>query len=148
MSLDEMLLETATDGGRDRPSPEAASGQGGARQTQGYGAPPAVNGVGTAAPPPASHPVSKAPSTHAPATNGVGRKTSIPASQLMTLGPSGTIVSGGGSDTPVTASTDPAVRFPGLRTCRQCLQPGRYKDGKCVEKWGPGPQGPGTVCDR
>ncbi|KAF8148902.1 hypothetical protein B0H34DRAFT_735827 [Crassisporium funariophilum] len=25
---------------------------------------------------------------------------------------------------------------------------GRYKDGKCVEKWGPGPMGPGTVCDR
>lgn len=25
---------------------------------------------------------------------------------------------------------------------------GRYKDGKCVEKWGPGPDGPGTVCDR
>ncbi|KAG9079058.1 hypothetical protein FS749_008877, partial [Ceratobasidium sp. UAMH 11750] len=21
-------------------------------------------------------------------------------------------------------------------------------DGKCVEKWGPGPEGPGTVCDR
>lgn len=26
--------------------------------------------------------------------------------------------------------------------------PGRYKEGKCVEKWGPGPEGPGTVCDR
>ncbi|KAJ7202237.1 hypothetical protein C8J57DRAFT_1410380 [Mycena rebaudengoi] len=25
---------------------------------------------------------------------------------------------------------------------------GRYKEGKCVEKWGPGPLGPGTVCDR
>lgn len=34
------------------------------------------------------------------------------------------------------------------RTCKQCGQPGRYKDNKCVEKWGPGPQGPGTVCDR
>ncbi len=34
------------------------------------------------------------------------------------------------------------------RTCKQCGQPGRYKDSKCVEKWGPGPQGPGTVCDR
>jgi len=34
------------------------------------------------------------------------------------------------------------------RTCRQCGQPGRYKENKCVEKWGPGPDGPGTVCDR
>lgn len=37
--------------------------------------------------------------------------------------------------------------FP-KRTCKQCGQPGRYKDNKCVEKWGPGPKGPGTVCDR
>ncbi|KAH9012228.1 hypothetical protein EDB83DRAFT_2578683 [Lactarius deliciosus] len=36
----------------------------------------------------------------------------------------------------------------GQRICRQCGLPGRYKDGKCVEKWGPGPEGPGTVCDR
>ncbi|KAL5527074.1 hypothetical protein ACEPAG_5865 [Sanghuangporus baumii] len=154
LSLDEMLLETATDGVRGRPSPpeQHASGPGGMRQAQNFGVPPSVNGVSpplTAAPPPASHPMSKAPSTHAPATNGVGRKSSIPASQLMTLGPSGTIVSGGGSEAPGAAgSVDPAVRFPGLRTCRQCHQPGRYKDGKCVEKWGPGPQGPGTVCDR
>ncbi|KAL5488364.1 hypothetical protein ACEPAI_6472 [Sanghuangporus weigelae] len=154
LSLDEMLLETATDGGRGRPSPpeQHASGPGGMRQAQNFGIPPSVNGVSpplSAAPPPASHPMSKAPSTHAPAINGVGRKSSIPASQLMTLGPSGTIVSGGGSEAPGAAgSVDPAVRFPGLRTCRQCFQPGRYKDGKCVEKWGPGPQGPGTVCDR
>ncbi|GJJ07833.1 hypothetical protein Clacol_002038 [Clathrus columnatus] len=42
----------------------------------------------------------------------------------------------------------PAINAQGERTCRQCGQPGRYKDGKCVEKWGPGPEGPGTVCDR
>jgi hypothetical protein len=36
----------------------------------------------------------------------------------------------------------------GQRTCRACGMVGRYKDGKCVEKWGPGPDGPGTVCDR
>jgi len=29
-----------------------------------------------------------------------------------------------------------------------CGEAGRYKDGKCVDKCGPGPQGPGTVCDR
>ncbi len=42
----------------------------------------------------------------------------------------------------------PTLNAQGQRTCRQCHQPGRYKDGKCVEKWGPGPAGPGTVCDR
>jgi hypothetical protein len=42
----------------------------------------------------------------------------------------------------------PAVNDKGQRICRQCGLPGRYKDGKCVEKWGPGPEGPGTVCDR
>lgn len=36
----------------------------------------------------------------------------------------------------------------GQRMCRQCGQPGRYKDGKCVERWGPGPAGAGTVCSR
>ncbi|KAG8766950.1 hypothetical protein FRC12_006537 [Ceratobasidium sp. 428] len=41
-----------------------------------------------------------------------------------------------------------ATNPQGQRTCRQCGLPGRYKDGKCVEKWGPGPEGPGTVCDR
>ncbi|KAF8647810.1 hypothetical protein AX16_006530 [Volvariella volvacea WC 439] len=42
----------------------------------------------------------------------------------------------------------PASNAQGQRICRQCGLPGRYKDGKCVEKWGPGPMGPGTVCDR
>jgi hypothetical protein len=53
----------------------------------------------------------------------------------------------------------------GERTCSQCGLPGRHKDGRSVEKWGPGPaggfyyfiyqsilliffSGPGTVCDR
>ncbi|KAG7091588.1 hypothetical protein E1B28_010609 [Marasmius oreades] len=42
----------------------------------------------------------------------------------------------------------PPTNSQGQRICRQCGQAGRYKDGKCVEKWGPGPHGPGTVCDR
>ena len=42
----------------------------------------------------------------------------------------------------------PATNLQGQRICRQCGMAGRYKDGKCVEKWGPGPEGPGTVCDR
>ncbi|KAH9900334.1 uncharacterized protein BXZ73DRAFT_85694, partial [Epithele typhae] len=36
----------------------------------------------------------------------------------------------------------------GQRICRQCGLACRYEDSKCVEKWGPGPKGPGTVCDR
>ncbi|KAF9015822.1 hypothetical protein BDZ89DRAFT_1141922 [Hymenopellis radicata] len=59
-------------------------------------------------------------------------------------------------DAPSTASASlspdvkiyPAVNEHGQRTCRSCGQPGRYKEDKCVEKWGPGPMGPGTVCDR
>ncbi|KAG2336813.1 hypothetical protein BDR05DRAFT_970872 [Suillus weaverae] len=59
--------------------------------------------------------------------------------------------------TPVAPVPPPAIppttSFPptnaiGQRICRQCGLPGRYKDSKCVEKWGPGPEGPGTVCDR
>jgi hypothetical protein len=41
-----------------------------------------------------------------------------------------------------------ATNAQGQRICRQCGMVGRYKEGKCVEKWGPGPMGPGTVCDR
>ncbi|KAJ7664640.1 hypothetical protein DFH06DRAFT_1295787 [Mycena polygramma] len=47
-----------------------------------------------------------------------------------------------------TSSSFPAINAQNQRTCRQCGVPGRYKEGKCVEKWGPGPLGPGTVCDR
>ncbi|KAK0469422.1 uncharacterized protein EV420DRAFT_31998 [Desarmillaria tabescens] len=42
----------------------------------------------------------------------------------------------------------PPTNEQGQRICRSCGQPGRYKEDKCVEKWGPGPMGPGTVCDR
>jgi hypothetical protein len=48
----------------------------------------------------------------------------------------------------VASGSYPAQNAQGQRICRQCGLPGRYKDGKCVEKWGPGPEGPGTVCDR
>jgi hypothetical protein len=64
----------------------------------------------------------------------------------------GVRVEGGPIETP-PVPTPPVAAFPptnaeGQRICRQCGLPGRYKDGKCVEKWGPGPMGPGTVCDR
>lgn len=59
----------------------------------------------------------------------------------------------GGSATAPPATALPGGGYPptnslGQRICRQCGMAGRYKDGKCVEKWGPGPEGPGTVCDR
>ncbi|KIY70666.1 hypothetical protein CYLTODRAFT_487946 [Cylindrobasidium torrendii FP15055 ss-10] len=49
---------------------------------------------------------------------------------------------------PQPARTYPSHNEQGQRICRSCGQPGRYKEDKCVEKWGPGPLGPGTVCDR
>lgn len=59
---------------------------------------------------------------------------------------------GGRRKVPVSAAhvapVFPPLNDAGQRQCRQCGQAGRYKDGKCVEKWGPGPAGPGTVCDR
>ena len=42
----------------------------------------------------------------------------------------------------------PATNSQGQRIYRQCGLPDRYKDSKCVEKWGPSPEGPSTVCDR
>ncbi|KAI0637471.1 hypothetical protein C8Q77DRAFT_1048325 [Trametes polyzona] len=64
---------------------------------------------------------------------------------MMTIGPTGSVISGPSS---MGGTTFPAVNEHGQRLCRHCGQVGRYKEGKCVEKWGPGPEGPGTVCDR
>ncbi|KAG8993332.1 hypothetical protein FRB90_000726 [Tulasnella sp. 427] len=70
----------------------------------------------------------------------------------LSAGTSGTHIIYPHSQQPRHTGPGPAVKptlnAQGQRTCRQCGQPGRYKDGKCVEKWGPGPAGPGTVCDR
>ena len=61
-------------------------------------------------------------------------------------------LSGGRTDANVDPSTPariwPATNAAGQRICRSCGEPGRYKEDKCIEKWGPGPMGPGTVCDR
>ena len=62
--------------------------------------------------------------------------------------PSARSVAGANSPPSLPPGGSPAVNDKGQRICRQCGLPGRYKDGKCVEKWGPGPEGPGTVCDR
>ena len=66
---------------------------------------------------------------------------------ILTLypGPTGSVISGPSS---IGGGGFPPTNAAGQRICRQCGLPGRYKEGKCVEKWGPGPEGPGTVCDR
>ncbi|KAI0820665.1 hypothetical protein BC628DRAFT_828873 [Trametes gibbosa] len=90
-------------------------------------------------PPVTGAPVKKNKSGNASLVQTAGGSGSV-----LTLGPTGSVISGptnlGGGYPPTNSS--------GQRICRQCGQPGRYKDGKCVEKWGPGPEGPGTVCDR
>ncbi|KAF8342956.1 uncharacterized protein EI90DRAFT_3030826 [Cantharellus anzutake] len=52
------------------------------------------------------------------------------------------------SSTPTSQSADLPANVSNLRTCKQCGQPGRYVDGKCIEKWGKGPLGRGSICDR
>lgn len=41
----------------------------------------------------------------------------------------------------------PSVNDLGQQICWECGLPGHLKDGNCVEKWGPGPMGSGTMCD-
>ncbi|KAL0062070.1 hypothetical protein AAF712_011070 [Marasmius tenuissimus] len=66
---------------------------------------------------------------------------SIPAAHHTASNP-------GSQSSIVQPGSFPPTNAQGQRICRQCGQAGRYKEGKCVEKWGPGPHGPGTVCDR
>ncbi|OCH85157.1 hypothetical protein OBBRIDRAFT_807738 [Obba rivulosa] len=68
-----------------------------------------------------------------------------PNGSVITLGPTGSVISGPSA---MGGGSFPPTNTLGQRICRHCGQPGRYKEGKCVEKWGPGPEGPGTVCDR
>ncbi|KAJ6520797.1 hypothetical protein DFH09DRAFT_1331624 [Mycena vulgaris] len=48
------------------------------------------------------------------------------------------VFTGGGGPFPPTNAAN-------QRICQQCGLPRCYKEGKCIEKWGPGPLGPGTV---
>ncbi|TFK53260.1 hypothetical protein OE88DRAFT_1233171 [Heliocybe sulcata] len=127
-SLDEMLLETATDPSRSptfrRPG---MVGPGMLPQVQTFN-------THTFAPVVTGAPVKKSKGA---GLNGSG--------SVMTLGPNGSVISGPSG---VVSGGYPPTNAAGQRICRQCGLPGRYKDGKCVEKWGPGPDGPGTVCDR
>ncbi|TRM58299.1 hypothetical protein BD626DRAFT_573726 [Schizophyllum amplum] len=47
-----------------------------------------------------------------------------------------------------TPSATILLNAEGKRICGECGTPGREIDGKCVEKWGPGPKGRGTVCSK
>ncbi|KZV62985.1 hypothetical protein PENSPDRAFT_670009 [Peniophora sp. CONT] len=77
----------------------------------------------------------------------VKRTQTRPVDKAATLGDPMTSPNGRGSII-LPPGGFPATNDKGQRICRQCGLAGRYKDGKCVEKWGPGPSGPGTVCDR
>jgi hypothetical protein len=78
--------------------------------------------------------------------------TGAPVKKSKSYNPPGPPGSGAapatGAAAPLGPGGFPATNAEGQRICRQCGMPGRYKDNKCVEKWGPGPEGPGTVCDR
>ncbi|RDB30421.1 hypothetical protein Hypma_007014 [Hypsizygus marmoreus] len=91
-------------------------------------------------------PVTGAPQKKPKYGSGVGAASSLPvgATSTSTLATSS---SEGAQQAPPVAAFPP-TNEQGQRICRQCGMAGRYKDGKCVEKWGPGPMGPGTVCDR
>ncbi|KIY64736.1 hypothetical protein CYLTODRAFT_424963 [Cylindrobasidium torrendii FP15055 ss-10] len=115
---------TLTDESRSDMSPPSKI----AKTTHGYGHISPYNSMGAPSPP--HHTTITLPARSQSASVPVHYKQSPPA---MPAPPS---------------QPYPAINDLGQRVCRTCGQPGRYKDGKCVEKWGPGPLGPGTVCDR
>ncbi|KAK7458053.1 hypothetical protein VKT23_020787 [Stygiomarasmius scandens] len=73
---------------------------------------------------------------------------SLPSASTQPQSQSQTQLSASQPSTSAATAPFPPTNPSGQRICRQCGALGRYKDGKCVEKWGPGPCGPGTVCDR
>ncbi|KAI9453823.1 hypothetical protein F5148DRAFT_1231925 [Russula earlei] len=83
-----------------------------------------------------------------PVTGPPGKKPKANEGTPVSTATSARSVTGAASHPSLPPGGFPAVNDKGQRICRQCGLPGRYKDGKCVEKWGPGPEGPGTVCDR
>jgi hypothetical protein len=50
---------------------------------------------------------------------------------------------------PGTHRSNPNSPISATRTCSECGTTGKFDaERKCVEKWGPGPMGRGTACDR
>jgi uncharacterized C2H2 Zn-finger protein len=45
--------------------------------------------------------------------------------------------------------SNPTVKVDDVpkKKCQKCGRTGHYENGKCIEKWGPGPQGPETLCE-
>ncbi|KAH7099320.1 hypothetical protein BKA62DRAFT_314330 [Auriculariales sp. MPI-PUGE-AT-0066] len=123
MSLDDMILAASGDGLLQPQVPVAAAA----------GAQPGTSTSPALQPPRKKHAASASVS-------------SLP-STASTPSASGTTAATA-SQAPTQQALFPSHNAQGQRQCRACGQAGRYKDGKCVEKWGPGPAGPGTVCDR
>ncbi|KAK7041043.1 hypothetical protein R3P38DRAFT_3453074 [Favolaschia claudopus] len=127
-----------------------ANNQGGGGDRDGHARAASVDGfTGPGAPGTAGAGVSRNNTREFGASGGVLIPVSLPAKK-GTLTPAGSIgagaaVQGAGG---VPGAPFPPTNAANQRICRQCGLPGRYKEGKCVEKWGPGPLGPGTVCDR
>ncbi|KAH8979030.1 hypothetical protein EDB92DRAFT_1906186 [Lactarius akahatsu] len=177
MSLDELLLE-ATDNNRASPSsPQPGHAYGmppsyyrvpsirpsrspdyrvphpHRRETvpQPSPASPAIASPAQAQPPPQPQGQYQTLQTHIfapPVTGPPGKKSKAGDNPSVTATPSARLIVGAASLPTLPPGGFPASNEKGQRICRQCGLPGRYKDGKCVEKWGPGPEGPGTVCDR
>ncbi|KAF7793055.1 hypothetical protein EIP86_004160 [Pleurotus ostreatoroseus] len=78
--------------------------------------------------------------TDLPRTRNLGRAAASINLAAPSSGLIGTMSIGGGGFLGTNAQ--------GKCICRQCSLPGHYKDSKCRKKWGPGPEGTGTVCDR
>ena len=96
--------------------------------------------------------VTGAPTKKTKFPNSQGRllfyRLSLPNPLTLSLSDTCTGVSPSASLGALPAVPFAATNGAGQRICRRCGAVGRYKDGKCAEKWGPGPMGPGTVCDR
>ncbi|KAI4520036.1 hypothetical protein K525DRAFT_257975 [Schizophyllum commune Loenen D] len=98
-----------------------------------------------------SSPLPSIPSTPEPDTKPTASSVSPPNSARG----SATTVKAPTKDLPsatakvvTTATATVLLNAEGKRICGECGIPGRELDGKCVEKWGPGPKGRGTVCSK
>ncbi|KAH8823861.1 hypothetical protein DL96DRAFT_240623 [Flagelloscypha sp. PMI_526] len=172
VDVDEMLLQTASSprnpypiGSITVPRKRTYEEYGSARgpQPPGHGEPRNVSGSGSFSESPKRRKFTGSEIDLTTAGHGYGRSppsAALGSAQVMTSPQTAHVMpppSAGvptATPTQTTTSTGQVIQaYPpqnpeGQRICRQCGMPGRYKEGKCVEKWGPGPLGPGTVCDR
>ncbi|KAH8987930.1 hypothetical protein EDB83DRAFT_2483277 [Lactarius deliciosus] len=177
MSLDELLLE-ATDNNRASPSsPQPGHAYGippsyyrvpsirpsrspdyrvphpHRRETvpQPSPASPAIASPAQAQPPPQPQGQYQTLQTHIfapPVTGPPGKRSKAGDNPSVTATPRHARFVGAASLPTLPPGGFPASNEKGQRICSNAVWPGRYKDGKCVEKWGPGLRVQGTVCDR